>query len=66
MRAMLEALAAEPLFERTFFNDPALIAEGLCTRLSGHDDHAHVEIHPPVRRGGTRSPLPLVEGDDET
>lgn len=63
MGAMLAAFAAEPVIERTFFNDSALVAAGLCPRLSVHDDHAHVEIHSPVRRGGTRSPLPLVEAD---
>jgi hypothetical protein len=26
-----------------------LIAEGLCTAVAGHDDHAHVEITPPAR-----------------
>jgi hypothetical protein len=49
MRAMLEAFRAQPLVARIVFNDPALIAEGLCSALAGHDDHAHVEITAPAR-----------------
>ncbi len=45
---MLEAVAAQPLVERVFFNDPDLVDAGLCTDLSGHDDHVHVEIEPPA------------------
>ena len=49
MRAMLSAFRAHPLVRRIVFNDPVLIAEGLCTAVAGHDDHAHVEITPPPR-----------------
>jgi hypothetical protein len=31
MRAMLEAFRTQPLVARIVFNDPALIAEGLCS-----------------------------------
>ncbi|NOT62019.1 MAG: hypothetical protein HOP19_17535 [Acidobacteria bacterium] len=48
-RAMLEALWAQPQASRLFFNDPVLIAEGLCQAVSGHDNHLHFEIKPPVR-----------------
>jgi hypothetical protein len=27
--------------------DPVLVAEGLCAPLTGHDDHAHIEVAPP-------------------
>ncbi len=48
-RAMLKALRSQPLFSRTFLNDPVLIAAGLCQHLSGHDNHIHLEIIAPVR-----------------
>jgi hypothetical protein len=48
-RAMLEALWAQPQTTRLFFNDPVLVAEGLCQAVSGHDNHLHFEIKPPVR-----------------
>ncbi len=49
MRAMLVAFRAQPLADRIFLNDDKLIAEGLCRPLAGHDDHAHLEIIPPLR-----------------
>jgi hypothetical protein len=49
-RAMLEAMQRHRQTSRVFFNDPALIAEGLCQAVSGHDNHIHFEIKPPVRR----------------
>lgn len=49
MRATLAAFRGQSLVARVFFNDPALVGEGLCAPLSGHDDHAHVEIAPPPR-----------------
>lgn len=49
MRAQLQALRAQPLFDRVFLNDSTLIGEGLCAPLSGHDDHVHYEIKPPPR-----------------
>ena len=48
-RAMLEALWAQPLSKKIFFNDPMLIGEKLCTKVSGHDDHIHFEIEPPAQ-----------------
>jgi len=50
-RAMLQALRAQKLVARVFFNDPELIREGLCMPVSGHDDHIHFEIRPPARSG---------------
>jgi hypothetical protein len=50
-RGMLQALRAQPLFSRIFFNDAVLIGEGLCTSLHGHDDHIHFEINPPTQGG---------------
>lgn len=49
MRAVLEAVRAQPLFSRALFNDTTLIGEGLCQRHAGHDDHVHVDIVPPTR-----------------
>ncbi|MBI1765327.1 MAG: penicillin-insensitive murein endopeptidase [Acidobacteria bacterium] len=49
-RAMLETIKRHPQASRTFFNDPVLIAEGLCQAVTGHDNHIHFEIKPPVRR----------------
>lgn len=51
-RAMLEALRQHPQTTRIFFNDPVLVAENLCQPLSGHDNHIHYEIKPPVRVRG--------------
>jgi Penicillin-insensitive murein endopeptidase len=48
-RAILESLKAQPQASRIFFNDPDLIEEGLCQAVSGHDNHVHFEIKPPVR-----------------
>jgi murein endopeptidase len=48
-RAQLEALWAQSQCSRLFFNDPVLIEEGLCQAVSGHDNHIHFEIKPPVR-----------------
>ena len=48
-RAILNALRAQPLFSKIFFNDPTLISEGLCNRLADHDDHIHFEVKPPAR-----------------
>ncbi len=49
MRAMLKSFRKQPLFEKVFLNDTALINEGLCRFLSGHHNHAHFEILPPAR-----------------
>jgi hypothetical protein len=49
MRAMLRAFRAQPLADRVFLSDDVLAAEGLCRPLSGHDNHAHFEIRPPLR-----------------
>ena len=49
-RAMLEAMRRHPQTTRIFFNDPALVAEGLCQAISGHNNHIHFEIKPPVRK----------------
>jgi hypothetical protein len=49
MRAMLSAFRSQSLVSRILFNDPELAAEGLCRWASGHDDHAHVDINPPMR-----------------
>ena len=50
-RMVLVALRAQPLANTRalFFNDPQLIAEGLCRPLRGHDDHIHFQIRPPAR-----------------
>jgi len=47
-RAMLVALRAQPLVVRLRFNDPTLIAEGLCVFTAGHDNHIHVDIGAPL------------------
>ncbi len=49
MRAMLRAFRQQPLSDRIFLNDSQLVSEGLCRPLSGHDNHAHFEIIPPLR-----------------
>lgn len=51
-RAQLKSLRATPGFKVVYFNDPALVTEGLCKPLASHDDHFHVETVPPVRQPG--------------
>ncbi|GEM_PF-5557809 len=48
MRAMLTAIRAQSKYKikRIFFNDLALISEGLCLHIPGHDNHAHIDISP--------------------
>lgn len=48
-RAIIQAFRAQPLFGLAFFNDPVLIAEGLCAPQPSHDDHIHIQIKPPAR-----------------
>lgn len=50
MRAMLQAIHNQNKFgiRRILFNDFTLIAERLCTPAPGHDDHAHIDIIPPL------------------
>jgi peptidoglycan hydrolase-like protein with peptidoglycan-binding domain len=47
MRAMLKAMRQQPSVSVVFFNDTQLISEGLCSRMAGHDNHAHFNIRPP-------------------
>ena len=58
MREMLTAVKAQPLVRLIYFNDEALVAEGLCRAdppnpvgrekdPREHDNHAHVDIVPP-------------------
>ncbi len=49
MRAMLEALHAQPLFKNALLNDDELIQANLCSFADGHYDHAHINIKPPAR-----------------
>ncbi|MEO1126672.1 MAG: hypothetical protein AAFX95_21745 [Cyanobacteria bacterium J06639_16] len=46
-RAILQALKAQPLVTRIYFNDTKLIGEGLCQRAGGHDNHIHFEVGVP-------------------
>jgi hypothetical protein len=45
--AMLKYINEHPLFKKAFFNDPLAIAQGLCSRAGGHDNHIHFEIKAP-------------------
>lgn len=49
MRAMLKAIHDQDKYKirRIFFNDPSLIAEGLCKYAPGHDNHVHIDIISP-------------------
>ncbi len=49
-RAMLISLQRQPLLKSILFNDPVLIAKGLCKYNKGHNDHIHFEISPPKRK----------------
>lgn len=55
-RHQLEAIQAfrtsrpgEAWVQAVYFNDPDLVASGLCSPLNGHDNHIHIELHPPER-----------------
>lgn len=50
MREIIQSIRRQKLVRAVFFNDPKLIAEGLCDFVGGHDNHVHFEITPPVRR----------------
>jgi hypothetical protein len=47
---MIVAFLAQPLADRVLLSDPVLEAEKLCRSAAGHDNHAHWEIRPPVRK----------------
>ena len=49
MRAMLRFFLSPASGASVFLNDPVLVSEGLCRTATGHDNHAHLEIKPPVR-----------------
>ena len=49
-RAVLLAFKEQPLFVHAFFNDPDLIAEGLCSSQENHSDHIHIDIKAPTRQ----------------
>jgi hypothetical protein len=53
-RALIKSMRKQKLVRAVFFNDPTLRNEtfqgkSLCTFASGHDNHIHFEINPPVR-----------------
>ncbi|MFO0210376.1 MAG: muramidase (flagellum-specific), partial [Pseudanabaena sp.] len=48
-RALIKSIRKNKLVRSVLFNDPALIDEGICSFASGHDNHIHFEIDPPVR-----------------
>ncbi|KYF60112.1 hypothetical protein BE04_15065 [Sorangium cellulosum] len=48
MRAILRAFADQDATGFVLFNDPTLVADGLCRSYAGHDDHAHLRIVPPA------------------
>jgi hypothetical protein len=50
MRAIIKAFKKQKLADRVLLNDTVLISEGLCRSASGHHNHAHFEIRPPVRK----------------
>jgi hypothetical protein len=53
-RALIKSMRRQKLVRAVFFNDPTLRGEtfmgkALCTFSSGHDNHIHFEINPPIR-----------------
>lgn len=45
--AHLRAIARTGMVRQVFFNDPKMIAAGLCQHWDGHDDHLHVGARVP-------------------
>lgn len=50
MRAILKAFEAQDRVTKIYFNDATLISEGLCKKVDGHSDHAHINLSPPARQ----------------
>ena len=48
MRRFLQIVDRSKIASRVWFNDPVLIAEGLCTMLQYQEDHAHVRLKAPA------------------
>lgn len=53
-RALIKSMHKQKLVRAVFFNDPTLrnenfLGKSLCTFATGHDNHIHFEINPPVR-----------------
>jgi hypothetical protein len=48
-RSLIKSMRKQKLVRTVHFNDPTLRKENLCTFASGHDNHIHFEINPPVR-----------------
>ena len=48
-RKLIVAMRKQSLVRAVYLNDPTLIDEDLCGYSSGHDNHIHFEINPPVR-----------------
>lgn len=46
-RSMILSFGYCSLVKAVRFNDPDLIKEGICTFLTGHDNHLHIELTPP-------------------
>lgn len=56
MRAQLTALRAQPGVSKLYLNDAVLVSEGLCSAVTGHDNHAHVIMEAPTRSDGDAQP----------
>jgi 3D (Asp-Asp-Asp) domain-containing protein len=64
-RAMLQALRAQALVSKVYFNDGLLISEGLCRYLDDHHDHIHFQIRPPARGApDSTAPAPPVSSTE--
>lgn len=50
MRAQILAFLDQDLADKVLLIDEELNSEGICRPASGHDNHAHFEIRPPIRR----------------
>ena len=49
-RKLIRAMRKQKLVRAVYFNDSKLIDEDLCGYSSGHDNHIHFEINPPVQK----------------
>jgi hypothetical protein len=49
-RSLIKAMRKHPLIDSVLFNDQTLRNEELCSFASGHHNHIHFKINPPIRK----------------
>jgi murein endopeptidase len=63
-RTAMQAIRAAAFVDTIFFNDAALISEGLCKPATGHDNHFHVRLAGGARNTGDNMRASTTEAGD--